>query len=55
MIGGELFVMKAELSLYRGREILALEEEFLLTEGWFPRLLTRQRSMGSYVELVSTS
>ena len=42
---GELCVMKADLPLYRGRESLALEEEFLLT-GLVPKTLDKAKKYG---------
>ena len=42
---GELFVMKADLPLYRGQESLALEEEFLLT-GLVPKTLDKAKKYG---------
>ena len=41
----ELFVMKADLSLYRGHESLALEEEFLLT-GLVPKTFDKAKKYG---------
>ena len=52
---GKVFVMKADLPLYCGKESLAVaKEEFLLT-GLVPRLLIGQRSMGLDKELINTS
>ena len=42
---GELYVLKADLPLYRGRESLALEEEFLLT-GVIPKVIEKVKKYG---------
>ena len=42
---GELFVMKADQFLYRGRETLAQEEEFLLT-GLIPQEIEKSKKYG---------
>ena len=42
---GELYVVKAILPLYQGREGLALEEEFLLT-GVIPKVIEKAKKYG---------
>ena len=42
---GELYVLKADLPLYRGRESLTQEEEFLLT-GVIPNVIEKAKRYG---------
>ena len=41
----ELFLLKVDLPLYRGRETLAQEEEFLLT-GIVPKTIEKSKKYG---------